>query len=217
MNIQNLKKISFLQGLPNEDYEYIIKHSQMVSYHKNDVILKENSYLKSLPIILKGAVRVLVLNQEDFGKKEVTLYYIKEGETCSSSIASGIFNEKIDIRVEAETDCDILFLPFSNFAHLVAKHSDMFELLLQNYLQVFKKIVNHVSFLYFHPLEKRVLYLLKEKAKLREDKTIDITHEDLARELGSTREVITRILHQLESEKLVKLERGKIQLADISI
>ncbi|MCX7728774.1 MAG: Crp/Fnr family transcriptional regulator [Bacteroidia bacterium] len=212
MNIQYLKEISFLKGLSNEEYEGILKHCQIVSFDKNEVIFKENSYLKTLPIILNGAVRVLVINQEEVGKKEVLLYHIKAREACSSSIASGIFNEKIDIRVEAETDCDILFLPFSHFAHLISKHPEIFEELLQNYLQLFKKIVNSVSALYFYPLDKRILYLLKEKAKLRNNSVIDITHEEIARELASTREVITRILHQLEEQGHLKIERGKIRL-----
>ncbi|GIV27645.1 MAG: Crp/Fnr family transcriptional regulator [Bacteroidia bacterium] len=215
MNNNPLKKSNFLNQLSNEELDDILKSGKIGYFKRNDVILKENTFLKTLPIILSGVVRVFVVNQEDVGKREVLLYYMKEGETCSSSIASGIFNDKIDIRVEAETDCEILFLPLYYFTQLLSKHPELFELLLQNYLQIFKKIVNTVSALSFYPLEKQLYALLIAKAKLRESNIVETTHEELARELRSTREVITRILNQLADEKKIKIYRGKIEILNL--
>lgn len=215
-NIKNpLRKSAFLSLLTNDDLDEMLKVGKVAYFKKNDVILKENTYLRSLPIILKGIVRVFVVNQEE-GKREVLLYYMKEGETCSSSIASGIFNDKIDIRVEAETDCEILFLPLAHFTQLLQKYPDLFELLLQNYLQIFKKIVRTVSALAFQPLDKKLYQLLLAKSSLRESNIVDTTHEELARELGSSREVITRLLKELEKENLITTERGKIQLINFN-
>lgn len=212
MSTNPLKKSNFLSHCTNEELDSILTAGKVGYFKRNDVIFKENTFLKTLPIILKGVVRVFVINQEEVGKREVLLYYMKEGETCSSSIASGIFNDKIDIRVEAETDCEILFLPLSYFTQLLSKHPELFELLLQNYLQIFKKIVNTVSALSFYPLEQRLYTLLLTKSKLRNNNVIETTHEELARELSSTREVITRILNQLESENKIKIYRGKIEV-----
>jgi len=211
-----LRKSAFLSQVTNDDLDEMLKSGKIAYFKKNDVILKENTYLKSLPIILKGIVRVFVINQEDEGKREVLLYYMKEGETCSSSIASGMFNDKIDIRVEAETDCEILFLPLLHFTQLLQKYPDLFELLLQNYLHIFKKIVRTVSALAFQPLDKRLYQLLIAKAYLRESNIIDTTHEELARELSSSREVITRLLKELEKENLIITERGKIKLVNFN-
>jgi CRP/FNR family transcriptional regulator len=207
-----LKKSGFLSYLSNDELDDLYYSGKRVTFKRNDVILKENTYVKSLPIILNGIVRVFVVNQENTNKKEVLLYYMKEGETCSSSIASGIFNDKIDIRVEAETDCEILFLPLEKFTALLNKYPDLFELLLQNYLHIFKKIIASVSALAFYPLEDRVYKLLLTKSKLQNNTIIQTTHEELARELSSTREVITRILQQLEKNNILKLHRGKIEL-----
>ncbi|GIV29288.1 MAG: hypothetical protein KatS3mg028_0354 [Bacteroidia bacterium] len=207
-----LRKVPFLQLLSNEEVDELFLSGKCVTFKRNDIIFKEQTYVKSLPIILKGVVRVFVVNQENTNKREVLLYYMKEGETCSSSIASGIFNDKIDIRVEADTDCEILFLPLEKFTALLNKKPDLFELLLQNYLHIFKKIIASVSALAFHPLEERVYKLLVVKSKLQESTTIFTTHEELARELGSTREVITRILQQLEKDRLLIIHRGKIEL-----
>ncbi len=207
-----LKKSGFLSYLSNDELDDLYYSGKRVTFKRNDVILKENTYVKSLPIILNGIVRVFVVNQENTNKKEVLLYYMKEGETCSSSIASGIFNDKIDIRVEAETDCEILFLPLEKFTALLNKYPDLFESLLQNYLQIFKKIIASVSALAFYPLEDRIYKLLLAKSKLQNNTIIQTTHEELARELSSTREVITRMLQQLENNKVLKLHRGKIEL-----
>ncbi|GAB4206713.1 MAG: Crp/Fnr family transcriptional regulator [Bacteroidia bacterium] len=207
-----LKKAPFLQILTNEEIDALFLSAKPSVFKKNDVIFKEQTYIKSLPIIIKGVVRVLVVNRENTNKREVLLYYMKAGETCSSSIASGVFNDKIDIRVEAETDCEILFLPLDKFTSLLSKYPELFELLLQNYLGIFKKIVAKVSSLAFYPLDERVLFLLQEKYQLTENPIIETTHEELARELGSTREVITRILQQMEKENIVALKRGKIEL-----
>lgn len=207
-----LKKAAFLSLLSNDEIDQLLLSGRPAYFKKNDIIFRENTYLKSLPIILKGVVRVFVINQEDTTKKEVLLYYMKEGETCSSSIASGIFNDKIDIRVEAETDCEILFVPIEKFTSLLNKHPELFEMLLQNYLSIFKKIVSRVSTLAFYSLEQRVYFLIQEKSRLTGKNIVETTHEELARELGSTREVITRILQQLEKDNLIVVKRGKIEI-----
>lgn len=207
-----LKKAVFLSILSANEIDELLISGKIAYFKKNDIIFRENTYLKSLPIILKGVVRVFVINQEDTTKKEVLLYYMKEGETCSSSIASGIFNDKIDIRVEAETDCEILFVPIEKFTSLLNKHPELFEMLLQNYLSIFKKIVSRVSALAFYPLEQRVYFLIQEKSRLTGKNIVETTHEELARELGSTREVITRILQQLEKDNLIVVKRGKIEI-----
>ncbi|GAB4451918.1 MAG: Crp/Fnr family transcriptional regulator [Bacteroidia bacterium] len=209
---EKLSQISFLKTISKEDLEQIRKAGFLKEYIKDDIIIAEHSYSRGIPLILKGSLGLYIIDEKD--GKFAFLYHLKEGEACTTSISAGIFHKKVELRVKAETDTEVFFIPIDHFNNILRKYPEIFEELLKTYNEVFLRLLQSITHIAFYPLEERLLYLLKMKSYATNSNIIYITHDELAQELGSAREVVTRILHKLEEEKIVKLERGKIYLSE---
>lgn len=205
-----LKKVDFLQPLSQEELLQLKNSSFLKEYSKGEVIASEQSYVRGVPIILKGVIEVRLVNKSKM--KEAFLYYLKEGGTCSTTVSAGIFKEKIELKVVASTDAEILFVPLDYFSGILRQHPDIFEILLHDYYKIFNHLINSMSSIAFDSLEERLIKLLYQKSGIINSVEIETTHEELANELGSSREVITRILKELEQVGKVKLHRGRIEL-----
>ena len=163
-------------------------------------ILNENSYIQVIPIVLKGSLRVMRTDEDG---KEILLYYIKKGESCIMSFLGGIHHETSKVAAVAEEDSEILLIPVSKAGEWVKEFPEWTDFIFKLYHKRFEELLAVVNAIAFQKLDNRILQLLKQKSVLYNTKEIKITHQQLADELGSTREAISRIAKQMENDGLV--------------
>lgn len=210
-NVLNLlKKVHFLQPLNTKELYELINASFLKEYYRGNIIASEHSYVRGVPIILKGVVEIKLINQDK--GKEAFLYFLKEGSTCATTISAGLFKEKIELKVVAVTDVEILFVPIDFFSGLLKQHPEIFEILLHDYYKIFRQLIQSMSSIAFDGLEERLRKLLHHKVDVLGTNEIETTHEELAKELGSSREVITRLMKELEQQNLIKIYRGRVEI-----
>lgn len=178
-------------------------------FHEGDVIMNENSYIRAIPIVLEGSIRVMRVDEEG---KEMLLYYIRPGESCIMSFLGGIHQETSKVKVVAEEDVEILFIPIEKAGLLIKENPEWLDYIFRLYHKRFEELLSVVNDVAFKKMDDRILLYLKEKSKLSGSKEISITHNELAEELGTARVVVSRLLKQMETEGLVKLGRNKISL-----
>ncbi len=178
-------------------------------FKEGDVILAESAYIKSIPIVLSGVLRVMRTDEEG---KEILLYYIKPGESCVMSFLGGLNHDTSKVRAVVEEDADILLLPVDKANELVKSDHRWTDFIFKLYHKRFEELLNVVNSIAFQKLDQRIISFLQKKSALAQSKEIQITHQQLADELGSSREVISRLLKQMENENLIKLSRNKITL-----
>lgn len=183
--------------------------STLKTLKKGEVMMSENSYIRSIPIVISGSLAVLRTDDED---KEILLYYIKPGESCIMSFLGGIHNEKSKIKAVAEEVTEILFLPIEKVRILIKEYPQWLDYIFRLYHKRFEELLEVVNAVAFKKVDERLLSLLRKKVDLTGSKTIEATHEQLANELGTARVVISRLLKQLEDAGVVTLGRNKIQL-----
>lgn len=184
-------------------YEYsIVKH-----YKAGDIILNENAHIRSIPIVVKGVMRVVRVDEDG---REILLYYIKAGESCIMSFLGGLHNDTSKIKAEIEEDAEILFLPIEKVKLLIREYPQWLEYIFRLYHKRFEELLEVVNAVAFKKVDERLLLLLDKKVALNNNKTVFITHEQLANELGTARVVVSRLLKQLEDHGKVKLGRNKI-------
>lgn len=179
------------------------------SYKAGDVVLDENAYISSIPIVTKGSIRVM---RTDPDGREILLYYIKAGESCVMSFMGGMHNETSKIKAEVEEDAEILFLPMDKVSLFIKEYPQWLDYIFRLYHKRFEELLEIVNAVAFKKVDERLLTLLNKKADLTGNKTISITHEQLANELGTARVVVTRLLRQLEDSGMVSTSRNKITL-----
>lgn len=178
-------------------------------YKEGDIIMNENSYIRAIPIVLEGSIRVMRTDEEG---KEILLYYIRPGESCIMSFLGGIHQETSKVKAVAEEDVEILFIPIEQAGLLIKENSEWLDYIFRLYHKRFEELLSVVNEVAFKKMDDRILHYLKEKQKLSGSNVIAITHQELAEELGTARVVVSRLLKQLEGEGRLKLGRNKISL-----
>jgi CRP/FNR family transcriptional regulator len=186
-------------------YEFGIQKN----YKAGSIILNENAHIRSITIVTKGVMKVF--RMEDDGR-EILLYYIKAGESCIMSFLGGMHNETSKVKAEIEEDAEILFLPIEKVSLFIKDYPQWLDYIFRLYHKRFEELLEIVNAIAFKKVDERLLNLLHKKTEMTLSKTLLITHEQLANELGTARVVVSRLLKQLEENGELQLGRNKIQL-----
>ena len=181
------------------------------TYREGDIILDENASIRSIPIVLKGLLKVMRTEEDG---REILLYYIKAGESCIMSFLGGMHHEKSIVKAEVEEEAEVLFLPIEKVSLFIKEYPEWLNYIFRLYHKRFEELLDIINAIAFKKVDERLLNLLYKKSEISQSKTIVITHEQLANELGTARVVVSRLLKQLEDSGKLKLGRNKIILSD---
>ncbi len=179
------------------------------TFSEGDIILNENSYIKAIPIVTNGSLRVMRTDEDG---REILLYYIKPGESCIMSFLGGMHHDTSKVKAIAEEETDILFIPIEKVSFLIKEYPEWLDYIFRLYHKRFEELLEVVNAIAFKKLDERLLDFIKKKSELTNSHTLYVTHEQLAKELGTARVVVSRLLKQMEDEGLVTLSRNKISL-----
>ncbi len=179
------------------------------TFKEGDIILNENAYINSIPIVRKGSIRVM---RTDDDGREILLYYITSGESCIMSFLGGIHHDTSKVKAIAEEQTAILFIPIDKVSLLIKEYPEWLDYIFRLYHKRFEELLEVVNAVTFKKMDERLLNFIKKKCELTKSNTLNVTHEQLANELGTVRVVVSRLLKQMEYECLVKLGRNKISL-----
>lgn len=179
------------------------------NYKAGETIMDENSYIRAIPIVTRGSIRVMRTEEDG---REILLYYIKPGESCVMSFLGGLHGETSKVKADVDEDTEIYFLPTEKVAILIKTNPEWLDYIFKLYHKRFEELLDMVNEVSFKKVDERLLNLLNKKSQLGNSKMIITTHEQLANELGTARVVVSRVLKQFEEEKKVKLGRNKIEL-----
>lgn len=189
--------------------EKLLAYGSSKTFSEGDIILNENSYIKAIPIVTRGSVRVM---RTDDNGREILLYYIKAGESCIMSFLGGLHHDTSKVKVIAEEDTEILFVPIDKVSALIKEFPEWLDYIFRLYHKRFEELLEVVNAVAFKKMDERLLNFIKKKSELTKSKTLNVTHEQLANELGTARVVVSRLLKQMEDDGLIKLGRNKISL-----
>jgi CRP/FNR family transcriptional regulator len=174
-----------------------------------EVVLNFQAYIKSIPVVLRGHIKVV--GEDDLGN-EILLYYIKPGESCVMAILGAMTGTASKIKAVTIEETEIIFIRPEKAAKLIKEYPAWAEYIFRLYQSRFEELLQVVTNVSFKKTDDRIVDLLREKAKIFGSRVINITHQQIAEEIGSTREVVTRILKKLEQEDVLRTGRGKIRM-----
>lgn len=193
---------SLLRKLVSENQARVIPPGQ--------IILDFHKYIRNIPIVLRGHVKVV---GEDEEGNEILLYYIKPGESCVMSILGALTGSASKVKAVTISETEILFLSPESASRLIKEHPAWSEYIFTLYRTRFEELLQAVAKVSFKRLDERVLDLLEEKTRLFGSKNVQITHQQIAKEIGSPREAVSRVLKKMEREGRLRLGRGSITLS----
>ena len=192
--------------------EEIIKDGLLREVKADEVIIQAGEKMGMIPIVLSGSIKV---SRENDNGEELLLYYIEGGDTCAMSLQCCVRQSTSEIKAVAMEQSLLLFIPLDRMELWMHKYRSWREYILQSYHTRLMEMLDTIDAMAFLRLDERLYKYLIDQAKLRSSLEINLTHQQIAEDLHSSRVVISRLLKQLETSGKIKLMRNKILLDSI--
>jgi CRP/FNR family transcriptional regulator len=187
----------------------IEKEGQMMTFKEGDVIIDYNKSIKFMPLIISGTIRVMRRDEED---REILLYYLSSNESCAMAYTCCMEARKSEIRAIAEDNVELIAIPHAKLDEWLVKYPSWKSYIFNSFTQRFNELLKSIESIAFHKLDERLVSYLKNKTKISGKSSIQLSHNQIAEEMGTSRVVISRLLKQLENDKKLLLYRNEIKL-----
>lgn len=190
----------YLPFLPSELKAEIALAGNSVEIGKGTTILQEGQYVKVIPIVLEGLIRVFTQVED----RELLLYYIRSSESCVMSFSAIINNDKSKIFAMTEADSSLLLLPSEKMGPWTRLYPRLNDIFFQQYNIRYNELIDTIQHLLFNRLDQRLLNYLREQSRVRSTPFVQVKHREIAQDLGTAREVITRTMRKLETDGKIR-------------
>lgn len=193
----------------SELLQKISEVANIMSFDKNDIIIDIGESLKQIPLLINGNIKVL---REDKNGEELLLYVLESGDTCAMSLTCCMAKSASKIRAVADEDTNVIMIPLKYMQLWFNTNQSWRNFILESYQERFDEMLETIDSIAFLKMDARLYKYLTDKVKLTASTTLNITHQEIAEDLHTSRVVISRLLKQLENEEKIKLGRHKIEI-----
>lgn len=182
------------------------------TFDPNEVLIREGQYISSFPLVLHGIIRVSRTSDEG---NELLLYYLKENEVCAMSLTCCMTRLTSNVNAVAEEKTDVILLPVEMLDSWISKYPGWKQFVMQTFQNRFRELIDTIDSIAFMKLDERLIKHFVDRNKNSGAKTFAGTHQDLALQLNTSREVISRLLKKLEKDGKIKLSRNFIDFSGL--
>ncbi len=189
------------------------QHAMLTEIKAKTEIVRDGQKNKFIPFLTKGSIRVFTLNDG----RELIYYYIKANDSCLMTFSS-IFTDCISrIYAVAEENSEVILIPISVVHEWLIRFPEINRVFYHEYDKRFSDVMNMVNDAVFHKLDKRVLNYIKQQISAIGSNPVKLTHREIASNLGTSREVVSRVIKKMENEgELIQTKEGiKIPVDDL--
>ncbi len=197
-----LNKFGFMGS---EFLNEIDRHAVITSIKAKTEIVREGQKNKFVPFLITGSVKVFTLNDG----RELVYYYIRKNDTCMMTFSSILTDYISRVYAMAEEDSEIMLIPVSVIHEWLIRFPAINKVFYHEYDKRFSDVMSMVNDAVFHRLDKRVLNYIRQQITMTGNNPIRLTHREIAGNLGTSREVISRVLKKMENEgELTQTKEG---------
>ena len=186
---------------------HLEKVGQVVEYKEGEMLMRTGQYFKNSMIILDGRVK---LYREGSDGEEFFLYYLEKGNACALSMICAVKSEASQILAKTVTPVKALTIPLQHMDGLMKDYRQWYYFVLQTYRDRFEELLQVIDQIAFHSMDEKLEFYLKRQFETIKSDTLTITHQEIATDLNSSREVISRLLKKLEAVKKIGISRNGI-------
>ena len=197
--------LSFLRP---ELLDKIIASSSIKIFPKGTEILREQQYIKVVPVVLEGLVKVY----SRFDEKELLLYYIEPSQSCVMTFYAALKNTPSKVFAVTEEESKILLIPTQYLPGWLKEYPDFNELFYNQYNLRYSELLDTIGHLLLAKMDRRLFDHLQKKSKLNNNSPVKMSHTQIANEIGTVREVVSRVLKKLEMDGKVLQNKDGIEI-----
>lgn len=187
----------------------ILESADTVAFPEGAVVMDYGKKITFLPLVLSGTLRVMRRDEQDH---EILLYYLTSNESCAMAYACCMEAKRSEVRAIAEEPSEILRIPHAKLDEWLVKYPSWKSYIFNSFAHRFNELLKSLESVAFQKLDERLVKYLRNRAKVYGKSSIQLSHNQIAEELGTSRVVISRLLKQLENDKKVVLYRNEIKL-----
>ena len=209
INYQRLLQKNFPAITEHNLLKEIVEVGKMIEVSKGTVLLEYGNYVKGIPLVLDGVIKV---SRTDNEGRELFLHYIYSGETCSITLTCCRFDKKSQLKTIAEENTTLINIPIKYMDSWMSKYPSWKNFVMLSYDKRLNQLIRVIDSVAFERMDIRLTNYLEEKTIANKSKVIYSTHAQIALDLNASREAISRLLKQMEKDGEVKLGRNKIEI-----
>ncbi|HVZ57879.1 MAG TPA: Crp/Fnr family transcriptional regulator [Chitinophagaceae bacterium] len=204
MNLQNQ-----FSGFEPELIEAIEKEAVPKTFAAGEVIMRTGQYIKSTILVLEG--RIKIYRESDEGG-EFLMYYLGPGDACAISMICALQSSTSEVMAVAEEETSVILVPLQLMEQLMTRFKSWYQFVIRTYRARFDELLAVIDHVAFRNMDERLEFYLKRYADETGRRMITLSHQEIASDLNTSREVVSRLLKKMEQRNLVKLHRNMVEL-----
>lgn len=205
--MESLQRIKVL--FEPELQDEINKVGKIISVKAEDVIMDYGQIIRGIPLVLSGSIKIYRMDEDG---KELLLYYVNSNESCAMTFTCCMEQKPSEIKAIAEEDVTMISIPVEYMDKWMMKYTTWKNFIMGTIHDRFNELLKTIDLIAFQKLDERLRHYLEQKAKNSGSKVLNLSHEDIATDLATSRVVISRLLKSLENNGLLLLYRNQIKL-----
>lgn len=184
------------------------------SFKAGEIIMRTGQNIRFTMLVISGLIKVY---REDDEGNEYFMYHLHPGEACAVSMICATRQETSQVMAKAVADTEVITIPLSHMDEWMTKYKTWYYFVLETYRSRFEELLYTIDHIAFRNMDERLLFYLRKHQKSLNTNRIDIPFTEIAQELNSSREVISRLMKKLSDRGLVKLHRSCVEIVDLSL
>jgi CRP/FNR family transcriptional regulator len=210
MTIENLKR-----ALPNltdpKLLQAILDKGHVMNLESGKVLMEPGQFIKAVPLVIEGSIKIMRMDEDG---KELFLYYLDQGETCALSLTCCTATRPSEVKAVVEERAIVIFVPVQIHEQWSDEFKQWKDFVSSTYQSRFQELLVALDAVAFKRMDERLMRYIVTKMKQHKANELHTTHQEIANELGTSREVVSRLLKTLEKKKWIELGRNVIYIRD---
>ncbi len=203
--------LPYCEKLRDDEKQLLINNIRVVKYNKGEHLHSAGKECLGHLLVRKGELRAYMLSEEG---RDVTLFRLPEGESCVLSASCLLSNITFEVLIDAEQDSEVFLLDVEIFNQLAMKNIYVENYMYKKAADRFSDVMWAMEQILFKSFDARLAIFLYDEMVNTKSNVIKLTHEQIAKYIGSAREVVSRMLKSFEKHEVLKLSRGTIEIID---
>lgn len=199
----------FFPSFSNDLIKEIDVNATIHSYQTGEIIIRTGQYIKNTVLVISGKIKIY---REDENGGEFFMYYLQPGQACAISMICATKSEKSQIMAKVVEDVQLILIPLPLMDKWMMQHRSWYEFVISSYRSRFEEVLEVIDSVAFRAMDERLEFYLKRHSDACGCKELKLSHQEIASELNTSREVISRLLKKMEQRGIVSLHRNNIEL-----
>jgi CRP/FNR family transcriptional regulator, anaerobic regulatory protein len=207
---KNMQSIKFNFPSFQSDLIAAIESAAVIqTFKEGDVLMRTGQYIKNTVLVVKGKIKIY---REGDDGGEFFMYYLQPGQACAISMICATKQEKSQIMAKVVEEAEVIMVPLALMDKWMMQYRSWYEFVIDTYRNRFEEVLIVIDNIAFRAMDERLEFYLKKQQEACQCTELKLSHQDIANDLNSSREVISRLLKKMEQRGLIKLHRSYITL-----